>query len=195
MELSPISQPLRRTFEILPGQLSFRLIMNVPEIQRLFTYTDWANTLVLDAAEKLPPEDLRRDVVISHQSILGTLGHMAGAEWLWLERWHGTSHTGPEVWAPWTASKLGGLQELRTKWDSIAERRTVLLSRLSDEELAADLAFKRLNGDAYSMPLIDQMQHVVNHATLHRGQVVGMIRQLGVTPPATDLLFYLIQRR
>jgi uncharacterized damage-inducible protein DinB len=38
------------------------------------------------------------------------------------------------------------------------------------------------------------MQHVVNHATLHRGQVVGMIRQLGITPPATDLLFYLMTR-
>jgi uncharacterized damage-inducible protein DinB len=32
-------------------------------------------------------------------------------------------------------------------------------------------------------------QHVVNHATLHRGQVVGMIRQLGIVPPSTDLLF------
>jgi uncharacterized damage-inducible protein DinB len=41
------------------------------------------------------------------------------------------------------------------------------------------------------MPLVDQMQHVVNHATMHRGQIVGMIRQLGIDPPATDLLFYL----
>jgi uncharacterized damage-inducible protein DinB len=32
--------------------------------------------------------------------------------------------------------------------------------------------------------------HVVNHATLHRGQVVGMLRQLGIRPPATDLVFY-----
>ena len=39
--------------------------------------------------------------------------------------------------------------------------------------------------------LINQMQHVVNHATMHRGQIVGMIRQLGIDPPATDLLFYL----
>ena len=41
------------------------------------------------------------------------------------------------------------------------------------------------------MRLVDQMQHVVNHATLHRGQIVGMIRQLGIEPPSTDLLFYL----
>jgi len=41
------------------------------------------------------------------------------------------------------------------------------------------------------MRLVDQMKHVTNHATLHRGQIVGMIRQLGIEPPATDLLFYL----
>ncbi|MEP7352919.1 MAG: DinB family protein [Acidobacteriota bacterium] len=34
------------------------------------------------------------------------------------------------------------------------------------------------------------MLHVVNHATLHRGQVMGMIRQLGIAPPVTDLIFY-----
>jgi uncharacterized damage-inducible protein DinB len=54
------------------------------------------------------------------------------------------------------------------------------------------VGFKRINGEAYTLPLVQQMQHVVNHSTLHRGQVVGMIRQLGVTPPATALLFYLM---
>jgi uncharacterized damage-inducible protein DinB len=39
------------------------------------------------------------------------------------------------------------------------------------------------------------MQHVVNHSTLHRGQVVGMIRQLGMVPPSTDLLFYVMETR
>jgi hypothetical protein len=31
--------------------------------------------------------------------------------------------------------------------------------------------------------------HVVTHGTLHRDQVVGMLRQLGVKPPATDIVF------
>jgi uncharacterized damage-inducible protein DinB len=65
------------------------------------------------------------------------------------------------------------------------------VSELNDEKLVAELPFKLLSGDASSLPLVNQMQHVVNHATLHRGQVVGMIRQLGLDPPATDLLFYL----
>ena len=32
--------------------------------------------------------------------------------------------------------------------------------------------------------------HLVNHGTLHRGQVMGMIRQLGIEPPGTDLMHY-----
>ena len=32
--------------------------------------------------------------------------------------------------------------------------------------------------------------HVVNQGTLHRGEIVGMLRQLGVNPPATDIVFY-----
>jgi uncharacterized damage-inducible protein DinB len=30
----------------------------------------------------------------------------------------------------------------------------------------------------------------VNHNSLHRGQVMGMIRQLGIAPPPTDLMMY-----
>ena len=70
-------------------------------------------------------------------------------------------------------------------------RRAQFISDLDEPRLAAELPFKLLSGDASSMRLVDQMQHVANHATLHRGQVVGMIRQLGIAPPSTDLLFYL----
>jgi uncharacterized damage-inducible protein DinB len=169
--------------------------MNVNEIRHLYAYTEWANELVLSAAEQLPHDQLVRDVQISHKSILGTLAHMAGAEWVWLERWHGGSPMGPDVWTPWTAEHNKDVQQVRERWKPIIEKRHNYLERLTDAELPRDLAFKRLNGDAYALPLVSQMQHVVNHATLHRGQVVGMIRQLGVAPPSTDLLFYLMAQK
>jgi uncharacterized damage-inducible protein DinB len=67
----------------------------------------------------------------------------------------------------------------------------VFVAELDEERLGEDLAFKLLSGDPSSMRLIDQMQHVVNHTTMHRGQIVGMLRQIGTEPPATDLIFYL----
>ncbi len=165
--------------------------MNVSDIKHLFDYTEWANAVALDAASKLPDESLRRDVGISHRSIFGTLLHMAGAEWIWLERWHGRSPAKAEAWALWTTESCADLAELERRWSGVIAQRAMYVSDLDDSRLASELHFKLLSGDASSMRLVDQMQHVANHATMHRGQVVGMIRQLGIDPPSTDLLFYI----
>jgi uncharacterized damage-inducible protein DinB len=165
--------------------------MNLSDIRHLFDYTEWANDLAMKAAAELSDEDLRRDVAVSHNSIFGTLLHMAGAEWIWLARWHGHSPAKAEAWAMWTPETCADLAALKERWKEIVDRRTRYISELDETRLAAELPFKLLSGDPNSMPLVDQMQHVANHATLHRGQVVGMIRQLGIEPPSTDLLFYL----
>jgi uncharacterized damage-inducible protein DinB len=165
--------------------------MNLADIKRLFNYMEWANDLALDAAAKLPDEGLRNECGISHGSIFGTLVHMAGAEWIWLERWNGHSPSKAEAWSSWTTEACADVGGLKERWRALVDRRRQFVASLDEERLAADLPYTLLNGDASSMPLVDQMQHVVNHATMHRGQIVGMIRQLGIEPPATDLLFYL----
>ena len=165
--------------------------MNITDIRHLFDYTEWANRLALDAAAALSEEGLRRDFAISHGSIFGTLLHMAGAEWIWLERWHGRSPAKAEAWSLWTTESCADLPTLIGRWHDLVDRRARFISELDESQLKADLPFKLLSGDPSSLPLVDQMQHVVNHATLHRGQVVGMIRQQGLEPPSTDLLFYL----
>ena len=165
--------------------------MDLQDIRHLFDYTEWAIVLAREAADELPDEALRRDVGISHKSIFGTLAHMAGAEWIWLERWNGRSPAKAEAWSMWTPESCGDLATLNDRWTEVVEQRARFIRDLDEDRLAAELPFRLLSGDASSMRLIDQMQHVANHATLHRGQVVGMIRQLGAEPPSTDLIFYL----
>jgi len=165
--------------------------MNLQDIRHLFDYTEWANDLAMEAADELPDEDLHRDFGISHKSIFGTLTHMAGAEWIWLERWHGNSPAKAEAWSMWTPESCADLATLNDRWSEVVDRRVQFLKSIDEERLAAELPFKLLSGDPSSMRLVDQMQHVANHATMHRGQVVGMIRQLGIEPPSIDLLFYL----
>jgi uncharacterized damage-inducible protein DinB len=164
--------------------------MNLDDIRQLFDYTEYANHLALTAAEKLTDEQLRQDVKISHGSILGTLAHMAGAEWIWLSRWQGVSPS--ELWTSETFADLAALGE---RWREIEADRRAILEGLTMDELHSELSYRNLKGEPFSLPLIQQMQHVVNHATLHRGQVVGLIRQLGVAPPAVDLLFYLLAQK
>jgi uncharacterized damage-inducible protein DinB len=164
--------------------------MNVADIRQLFDYTEWANARVMDAAADLSDDDLRHDFGTSYKSIFGTLLHMAGAEWIWLERWNGRA-PGKETWSFWTSGSCADLDTLKKRWADIIERRGRYVAELDETTFDAELPFKLLSGDASTMRLAHQMQHVVNHATLHRGQVVGMIRQLGLEPPSTDLLFYL----
>ena len=164
--------------------------MNLKDICRLFDYNEYANRLALDAAEKLTEEQRRYDFKISHGSIHGTLVHMAGAEWVWLERWKGVSHS--RIWAP---DDFAGPQELRARWREVENERRQLLESLTEERLHQDLSYKSIKGEPFTLPLAEQMQHVVNHGTLHRGQVVGMIRQLGAQPPAVDLIYYLISQK
>lgn len=160
--------------------------MNLADIKQLFDYTEWANHLALDAAAKVPLDQLKANVNISHKSIRGTLIHTASAEWVWLERWKGTSPT-----QFWEEEQYPDVAAIRARWAEIENDRRQYLETLADADLYNDLTFRRLNGEPMTMPIGSQMQHVVNHSTLHRGQVVGMIRQLGMIPPETDLLFYL----
>jgi uncharacterized damage-inducible protein DinB len=165
--------------------------MNLADIKHLFSYTQWSNDLAIEAAARLADESLHRDFGISHKSIFGTLVHMAGAEWIWLERWHGRSPAKAEAWTLWSTESCADLTQLKDRWANLVDQRTRYVSALDDSALDAELAFKLLSGDPSSMRLVDQMQHVINHATMHRGQIVGMIRQLGIDPPSTDLLFYI----
>ena len=164
--------------------------MDLTDVKHLFDYTAWANELAMEAAGKLPNDQLCRDFGISHKSIFGTLLHMAGAEWIWLERWNGRSPAKAEAWSQWTTESCADLPTLKERWNGVIHNRNRYVSELADSNLADELAFKLLSGDPSSMRLVHQMQHVVNHSTMHRGQVVGMIRQLGIDPPSTDLIFY-----
>jgi uncharacterized damage-inducible protein DinB len=69
------------------------------------------------------------------------------------------------------------------------------LDGLSDADLDRVVSFRNLAGEPYADPLDGLIRHVVNHSTYHRGQVSTLLRQLGLTPPNTDLITYLRQAR
>ena len=168
--------------------------MHKADLQHLFAYHEWANKLIWDAVENLPAEQLHHDFKSSHGSVFGTLLHNAAAEWVWLERWRGQAPTVAD-WQQWQAEHGANLATLQSIWQVIAENRRIFLDNVDEAQLAADLPYKLTSGSAGCERLAHLMQHVANHATLHRGQIMGMLRQLGLKPPATDLLFYLREMR
>ena len=46
----------------------------------------------------------------------------------------------------------------------------------------------------FRVPRWQIVLHAINHSTFHRGQIVSMLRALGVQPPNTDLTCYYADR-
>lgn len=159
--------------------------MELSTIAALYRYDSWANELLLDVVSRLTPEEFTRDLKNSHGSIRDTLTHVVWAEWIWLQRWKGASPT--TVFSP---ADFPNLERLRELFRAVAAERDALLRDLAAEALLEVVAYRNVKGESWRYPMWQQLVHVVNHSTYHRGQVVTMLRQLGATPPATDFLVY-----
>jgi uncharacterized damage-inducible protein DinB len=158
---------------------------NKDALKRLLDYTVWANHRVVRAAVVLSPEDFRKDMGSSHGGVRGTLTHMLSAEWMWLERFKGVS---PE--RPIDESEFPDLISLRDRWTAIEEHRAAWFESLSEDAVSKRIRHTTAKGVEHEAPLWQLVQHVANHATYHRAQVITLLRVLGVTPVSTDLLVW-----
>jgi len=158
--------------------------MTAQEVRTHIRYSGWASRKVLEAALALSPEDRARPMKVSHESIAKTLAHIYFGDAIWYSRIADPSYPVPPHDAlPSLDFVVEEWPRLQTKWEAWADAAT-------DAEIARQVPFKsRFVGNA-GLPAWQIVMHVVNHGTLHRGQIVGMLRQLGVNPPATDIVFY-----
>ena len=160
--------------------------MNAEDARLLVEYHYWARDRLLTAVEALTPEQYMRALGSSFPSVRDTLVHIYSAEWIWLSRWHGESPT--MLLQP---AAYPDLATLRTAWDEHRAKLTAFVARLDDRTLHEVIAYRTTDGQPWRQPLWHMLQHVVNHASYHRGQVTTMLRQLGVTPPKSqDLIAF-----
>ncbi len=159
--------------------------MKLDEIRTLYSYNRWATYRLLEASRLLSMSAFARDLGTSHGSVRGTLVHTLWSEWIWLQRWRGVSPR--QVFDENLFPDVGAIE---TRWDDVERDREDFMDGLTDERLLATVSYENLQGQRWEYPLARTMQHVLNHSTYHRGQVVTLLRQLGQTPPATDFLVF-----
>jgi uncharacterized damage-inducible protein DinB len=159
--------------------------MDIQDFRTLYTYNSWANHRTLDSCAPLTPEQFARDLGSSFRSVRDTLFHILGAEWIWLERWHGRSPTGLPV-----AADFPDLESVRRRWAEVERDLVDYIASLTQEDLQRVLEFKTFGGTPQSTPLWPCLQHLANHSTYHRGQIATMLRQLGMKPASTDLIVF-----
>ncbi|MBX7222136.1 MAG: DinB family protein [Blastocatellia bacterium] len=159
--------------------------MSVQIIRKMWAYNDWANDLVLKAVATLTEEQYARPLGGSYPTVRETLVHILVADWVWLARWQGTSPAGPPEWV-----KEPSFAVLQDTFREITAERAAFLETLTEADLDRELEYTFLSGKQDKKHLGDLLLHVVNHTTYHRGQVVNMLRMLGVTPPGTDFVVF-----
>ncbi len=114
--------------------------MTAAEARTHIRYSGWASRKALDAALALPAEDQTKPMGVSHESILGTLGHIYLADRIWYKR-----TVEPELSMPSWNDKVplealtGEWQELQRRWEAWAEAQT-------DDDMDRVVVFRMLNG-------------------------------------------------
>lgn len=160
--------------------------MTNADLKTLLDYHYWARDRLLDAIEPLTPEQFTRDLGSSFKSIRDTVAHLHAAEWAWHQRWQGGSVT-----ALLPADRFPDVASARTAWAEMERDIRSFVDRIG-EDTDRVFEYKLLSGAAGASPFWQMLQHVVNHASYHRGQITTMLRQLGTEPgkPMDMIAFY-----
>ncbi|MBM3811518.1 MAG: DUF664 domain-containing protein [Acidimicrobiia bacterium] len=159
--------------------------MKTEQLKQHFQYSAWASARLVEMAEGLPEADLNRDFGTADKSVLGTLVHVFAADRIWIHRVRGTPR------ASFIDPRDHDLSVLKKEWPEVHAAWQELLTAETDASVQRNIPYKSLKGDPFETPLWQIVMHVVNHGSHHRGQVSGMLRSMGHTPPVLDLIqFY-----
>ncbi len=159
--------------------------MLLQEILALFEFDTWAADRTIESVSSVPEQRYLEDLRSSHGGIHGTLVHVYGSNMVWLHRWKSDS-----PFEPVRVSEIPTLGVLKNRWMEYQADLNGYLGTLNEAQLNGFLSYNDLKGNPQSEPLFQQMQHMVNHASYHRGQIVTMLRQIGSKPIATDLIMF-----
>ena len=164
--------------------------MNIQELRTLVDYHYWARDRLLDAVERISPEQFNQNLGNSFPSIRETLVHLYGAEQIWCARWEGE----PPRSMP-NPAEFPDLASIRGAWVEQERKIRAVLERIGEKGVEGAIEYRMLNGQSQAQPFWQMLQHLVNHGSYHRGQVTTMLRQLQQKPPASmDLITFYRER-
>jgi len=164
------------------------VMVSASTARELLLYMLWADRTMLGAVRPVSPEHLTREAGVSFGSLLGTMGHALSSQKVWLSRF-----LGQQLERRPTRDDYPDLPSWIQGWEETASQIEAFLAGLTDDQLAATIAWTDFSGVPHSRPLWQVLLHLVNHSTYHRGQVVSLLRQMGYPPPGTDLSAWFLE--
>ncbi len=151
-------------------------------LTRYSHYNAWANETLLTEILGLTPEQQQQEIISSFRSIYKTVLHVLNAETVWLQRFYVTVNT------DWMGDPfVNDMNQLAAALHGIDEQWNQFTTTIPEELVTEVLDYKNIKGESFSFPRDLLMHHIFNHSTYHRGQLVTMLRQVGLEKlPSTD---------
>ncbi|MFN1835605.1 DinB family protein [Balneola sp. MJW-20] len=144
-------------------------------IRKLFEYDRDTNLMMLNFLEKQEGLDLHE--CFRH------LSHIVWAQEIWLAR---IMNLGCPV-DQWEVIPVRRLKEML---EINFQRFKDIMDGQDTEEI---IHYTNSEEKSFDHKISDILQHVIIHGQHHRAQISLLLRQSGIKPPATDLIYYLRQ--
>lgn len=155
-------------------------------LEQYAAYSLWANEQMMNTLLKQPAAVLHEATPSSFPTLFKTVLHMWDAESIWWQRLEGAgSLTIPsKVFSGDAAALANGLLGQNRQWLS-------WVNALPEASVQQNIRYKNLKGVDFEDPIYVILNHVFNHGTYHRGQLVTMLRALGASEiPQTDFIYW-----
>ena len=157
-----------------------------PILLQCAAYTIWANHKIIECINNLSNDQINREISSSFSSIYKTVLHMLDAENIWWQRVKLVEH----IERP-SDTFDGSFEELSKRLEAQSKQWEEWISDASDNQLNHVFAYQNTKKEQFKQPVYEMLLHICNHNTYHRGQLVTMLRQLGVEKiPPTDFMVF-----
>ncbi len=149
-------------------------------------YNVWANTQFADIIRSITPSYTDREIESSFPSIRATVNHIRSAEHIWLCRIKDEPITS---WPQYDEYESNN--DLADAWLKGSKQILSFAEQLTYEQFAQEYAYKDMKGNTHTDVLSNIFMHLFNHSSFHRGQLVTLFRQSGIsTIPRSDYIVY-----
>lgn len=155
-------------------------------LQKIALYNVWAHELLLNTCLKLSEAEQQQAITSSFLGIYATWLHIWDAESIWWQRMklHEQIVVPSAAFNPTMTEIANGLLNQSKQW---AE----WIAAATEPQLQHVFAYQNTKREQFKQPVYEMIQHVMNHGTYHRGQIVTLLRQLGVEKiPQTDYIVF-----
>ena len=155
-------------------------------LQQYAAYNLWANQKLLDVIVKLDENVQQQIVASSFPNLYATVLHIWDAESIWWQRMklHEKIMAPSENFNPTMQEAVNGLLQQNKLWEEWVNNATI-------PALEHVFAYQNTKKEQFKQPVYQMIHHVFNHGTYHRGQLVTMLRALGIDKiPATDFILW-----